>query len=234
MAEARKAESQDVETLKRRGRRRLVGAIALVLAAVIVLPMIFDAEPRRTPPVSVRIPSEEDPAFSPKVVPKSPPLPTPAPDKKAVPPAPAPEAKAPSSTAPEPKPPVVEQKPAAPVAEPPKAEAKPKPAVEKPAAKPEAKKEVVTDAERKRAELALAGGEQFVVPVGAFSTDEKLKEVVEKLAAAKVPHYTEPVATAKGTVTRVRAGPFPGKEAAQAALEKLKGLGLKPGNPIAR
>ena len=39
---------QDVETLKRRGRRRLVGAVALVLAAVIVLPMVFDPEPRGT------------------------------------------------------------------------------------------------------------------------------------------------------------------------------------------
>jgi DedD protein len=38
------AEDQDVNTLKRRGRRRLVGAIALVLAAVIVLPMVFDSE----------------------------------------------------------------------------------------------------------------------------------------------------------------------------------------------
>ena len=31
------ADNEDVNTLKRRGRRRLVGAIALVLAAVIVL-----------------------------------------------------------------------------------------------------------------------------------------------------------------------------------------------------
>ena len=50
-------EKQDVETLKRRGRRRLVGAVALVLAAVIVLPMVFDPEPRGTPSaVNVRIP----------------------------------------------------------------------------------------------------------------------------------------------------------------------------------
>ena len=53
------AEAQDVETLKRRGRRRLVGAVALVLAAVIVLPMVFDPEPKRADvAVSVRIPGE--------------------------------------------------------------------------------------------------------------------------------------------------------------------------------
>src|SRR5262245_914397 len=67
------AESEDVNTLKRRGRRRLVGAIALVLAAVIVLPMVFDSDPRGSaPPVSVRIPAEDDSGFTPKVTPKAP------------------------------------------------------------------------------------------------------------------------------------------------------------------
>src|SRR5258708_14162277 len=70
------AESEDVNTLKRRGRRRLVGAIALVLAAVIVLPMVFDSEPKGSaPPVSVRIPGEDETGFTPKITPKSPPLP---------------------------------------------------------------------------------------------------------------------------------------------------------------
>src|ERR1700704_1232339 len=72
-------ETQDVDTLKRRGRRRLVGAVALVLLAVIVLPMVFDPEPRRTPPpVSVRIPREGDSAFAPKL----PPDPAPRDEKK--------------------------------------------------------------------------------------------------------------------------------------------------------
>jgi cell division septation protein DedD len=60
-------QQQDVDTLKRRGRRRLVGAVALVLLAVIVLPMVFDPEPRPVaPPVSVRIPGEDDTPFKPK------------------------------------------------------------------------------------------------------------------------------------------------------------------------
>src|SRR3989442_9372013 len=65
-------EQQDVETLKRRGRRRLVGAVALVLLAVIVLPMVFDPEPKSTlAPGSVRIPGENDAApFTPKPAPK--------------------------------------------------------------------------------------------------------------------------------------------------------------------
>jgi DedD protein len=211
------ADSPDVETLKRKGRRRLVGAIALVFAAVIVLPMVFDSEPKRPPPVSVRIPSEDDPAFRPKVVPKSPAIePSKAVESKSEPKA---ETKA------EPKSEVKAE---------PKAEPKPEPKAE-PAPKPVPKKpEPLPDAERKRAEAALAGGGQFVVPVAALSTPEKLKELVDTLSAAKLPHYTEPVATTKGTVTRVRVGPFQSKEAAQQALEKLQSMGLKPGNVISR
>ena len=64
-------EQEDVETLKRRGRRRLVGAVALVLAAVIVLPMVFDQEPRGTgSTVSVRIPGENEAPFAPKPPPR--------------------------------------------------------------------------------------------------------------------------------------------------------------------
>src|SRR3979490_1258426 len=60
-------QQQDVDTLKRRGRRRLVGAVALVLLAVIILPMVFDPAPRRSaPPVSVRMPGENDGPFTPK------------------------------------------------------------------------------------------------------------------------------------------------------------------------
>src|SRR5271169_4693148 len=78
------ADNEDVNTLKRRGRRRLVGAIALVLAAVIVLPMVFDSEPRGSaPPVSVRIPGEDETQFAPKVTPKAPAVPEQAAPEKA-------------------------------------------------------------------------------------------------------------------------------------------------------
>jgi DedD protein len=183
------AESQDVNTLKRRGRRRLVGAIALVLLAVIVLPWIFDPQPRQTPPVSVRIPSQDEAPFTPKPVPKAPPPPV-----EAAKPAPAPEAK-PAETAPA---------------------AKPAPA---PAA-----------SERARAEAALANA-QFIVPVGAYADPAA---VIGKLKAAKLPYFTEPVATAKGMVTRVRAGPFASRDAAEKAHNQLKGLGFTPGNVAAR
>lgn len=186
------AESQDVNALRRRGRRRLVGAIALVLVAVIVLPWIFDPQPRQTPPVSVRIPNEDESAFKPRPV-QPPPV----------------------AEAPKPAPP--------PAAEPKPAEA-PKPSTEsKPAARPD-------EAERARAEAALANL-QFVVPVGAYADPER---VIGKLKAAKVPFYTEPVATAKGTVIRVRAGPFASRDAAERALRQIKALGFKPGSVMTR
>src|SRR5687767_5643873 len=137
------AESDDVNTLKRRGRRRLVGAIALVLAAVIVLPMVFDSEPRGTaPPVSVRIPSEDESGFTPKVTPKT---------------SPSKEVKAVEKT-----PPPVLEKPEA------KPEPKPEPKIEVKVSKPEPP-DAAKAAERAKAEAALAGGEQFVVPAGAYA-----------------------------------------------------------------
>jgi DedD protein len=187
-------QQQDVDALKRRGRRRLVGAVALVLLAVIVLPMVFDAEPRRNlPPVSVRIPGENDSTFTPQA------------------PKPAPEAPPAEKPAPAPK----QAAPAKPVASKPEVPSEPKVA-----AKP-------APSERARAEAALAGT-QYIVPVGAYANADG---VVARLAAAKIPHYTE---AAPGNLTRVRAGPFDTKEAAEKATERLKAIGLRPGRAMTR
>ena len=211
------AENPDVNMLKRRGRRRLVGAIALVLAAVIVLPMVFDSEPKGSaPPVSVRIPGEDDTGFTPKVTPKSPPLPEQKAAEKMV-------AK-PVEKAPE----------AVPEKAPPAPPEKPAPKIEITVAKGSDKPPAPAVVEQKRAEAALTGavgGEQFMIPAGAYVNPTG---VVEKLKEAKVPYYTEPIATKQGTVTRVRAGPFASREAAEKALEQLKSLGLKPGNVATR
>ena len=210
------AESQEIGALRRRGRRRLVGAIALVLLAVIVLPMVFDSEPRQgAPAVSVRIPSEDDAGFSPKPAPRIPnaPKPSAAPEIQKPVAAPKPEAK------PEEK----QQKPA------PKAEAKPE---EKPAT-PATAKAPPQEAEQQRAQAAIRG-EQFIVPVAALANADKIKELVARLNEAKLPYYTEPVATAQGQVTRVRVGPFDDRAAAEKAAERLKTLGLKPGSVVTR
>ena len=54
-----------------------------------------------------------------------------------------------------------------------------------------------------------------------------MNEVAGKLKSAKVPYYTEQVPVKSGTLTRVRAGPFPSRDAAEASLKKLQELGLK-------
>lgn len=209
------AEALDVNTLKRRSRRRLVGAVALVLLAVIVLPMVFDTEPRQTEPsVSVRIPPEDDAKFTPR-------LETPAT-------LPAPGAAAPSAPAAETAPARAQPAPS-PAARPPaqtqaKVEAAPKRA-EAPAAP---RKEA---SERARAEAALKNVE-YVVPVVALANVDKVKEQTARLAAVKMPYYTEPVATAQGAVTRIRAGPFADRAAAEKAVEKLKGMGFNPGKVL--
>ena len=220
------AESQEIGALRRRGRRRLVGAIALVLLAVIILPMVFDSEPRQgAPAVSVRIPSEDDADFSPKPAPKIPASPAPkappaAPQQDSQKPAPAPKAEVKPEAKPEEK-----QKTAAAA---PKPEAKQE---EKPAAQAAGK--APPEAERQRAEAALSG-EKFIVPVAALASADKVKELVARLSEAKLPYYTEPVATANGQVTRVRVGPFDDRGTAEKAAERLKTLGLKPGNVAAK
>ncbi len=139
-----------------------MGAVALVLAAVIVLPMVFDSEPSGTgPPVTVRIPGENESSFNPK------------------PPA------------------------AKPRAEAKKAEAEP--------AKPAAAEEKA----------------QYVIQVGVFASPEA---ALKKLAGAKLPYSTEK----QGSLTRVRAGPFASREAAEQARGRLKALGFEPGTVSAK
>ena len=58
--------------------------------------------------------------------------------------------------------------------------------------------------------------------------------IIAKLKAAKVAYFTEPVATEKGKVTRVRAGPYASREAAEKAHKQLEKLGFKPGNIATR
>jgi DedD protein len=61
-----------------------------------------------------------------------------------------------------------------------------------------------------------------------------VKSLEAKLAKAGVKYFTETVATAGGAQTRVRAGPFATKDAAEGARERLKTLGLSPGAVVAK
>jgi DedD protein len=68
--------------------------------------------------------------------------------------------------------------------------------------------------------------EGFAVQVGAFREEDKLKQARDKLTAAGLAHYTERLATSSGDLTRLRAGPFATREAAENALAAIKAAAL--------
>ena len=195
-----RAISDEELQLKRRARRRLIGAIVLVTLIIVVLPMVLDSEPKPVShDIAVQIPSPDAGTFTPKVVPlpgsKAATGASKAAESKAaaappVPPSPEPVTAAPKETAKE----------------------TPKPAKAAPA-KP-------------------AGG-QFAVQVIALADAEKAKQMQAKISAAGIKAYTEIVKTAKGDVTRVRAGPYATREAAEKAREQLKAIGMN-GNVTTR
>ena len=197
------AENEEALQLKRRARRRLVGAVALVTFVVIILPLILDKEPGPAgPPLSVQIPNQESGGFNTRVVPPA---------------ARAPEKKAEIAS--------VNTEPPAPKAAAPTTKAEPAP-VREAAKVPEKTDEL-------RAQAALSD-QAWVVTLDAFSDKKNVKQLRTKLSAAGIKSYTEPVKTSKGELTRVRAGPFASKEAAERARAKLEAMGLKPGAVASR
>jgi len=180
--------------VRRRGRRRLVGAIAIVALLVVFVPMLLDSEPHREAAgPSMQIPSPDKapplppPAAAPKVAPSEPtPIPsgTPGPGAKPIPPA---------GTA-------------ATVAVNPAVTPAP------PATTP--------------AKAATPRLEGFAVQVGAYRDEKTLGEARAKLTAAGIAHYTERLEGAQAGLTRLRAGPFPTREAAEKAKATLKTASL--------
>jgi DedD protein len=67
--------------------------------------------------------------------------------------------------------------------------------------------------------------EGFAVQVGAFRDEEKLRQARERLSAAKIVHFTERLAA--GDLTRLRAGPYPTREAAEKARAAVITAGLE-------
>ena len=202
MAEIDPAQDGQLE-LKKRARRRLVGAVALALLAVIVLPMVMDQEPRPlTQDIQIRIPSQDGVKSGPSAAASIPVVPakpsaSPAPPTEE-PAAPENNSKLPKSAQPTPAP----AQTVAPVA-----------TVKLPAppGKPDPKPE--------------ANHEQWVVQLGAYQDLGNVKHLLVKLKGLGYPGYTEKVDTAQGPRTRVRGGPFATRMAAEKAQAQLKKIG---------
>ena len=174
--------NSEASEIRRRGRQRLIGAVAIALLLIVFVPMVLDSEPR---------PARQDPALvipSKESAPALPPPPAPKPTPRSEPTAPASTAKVEPQV----------QAPKAAVAE---------------TAKPVSS-----------APLKLEG---FAVQVGAFRDEAKLQQARDKLAAARIAHYTERLDTSSGSLTRLRAGPFPTREAADSAAATIKRASLE-------
>jgi DedD protein len=240
--------------LKKRARRRLVGAVFFVSVVAVVLPMVMDHEPRQTvQDVEIRIPGQDEKPFAPKFSaaptekPAAKPVDMPASKQMLV----EPEAKPVAESAAKPTARILEtvkdsktvEQPAEKPAEKPvaKSEKSPEKVSEKPVAKPvekpaekTAEKPKADDAKRAAAILAGQAAEakpvmksgEYLVLIGAFSNEANVKMLKAKLTEQGIKTFSEPLDTPQGKKTRVRAGPFANREAADKALEKMKRIGV--------
>lgn len=193
---------------RKRARRRLVGAIALVLLMVAVLPMLLDDHSTKAPQqeIAINIPSQDDSDFTSRVVPTTP---------ESEPSAPAKPAEADANPAP---------------AEP--APADVAPAESKPAPADAAEEKAPAEPESKPAQ-PVAAKDAHAVQIGVFSTMASIKELQQKLLAHGYKSYTERIATEQGEKIRLRAGPFASRAEAEKALGKIKSAGM-PGMVVSQ
>ena len=73
----------------------------------------------------------------------------------------------------------------------------------------------------KPAPAAKAAGE-YVVLIGAFANEANVKNLKAKLGEQGIKTISEPLDTPQGKKTRLRAGPFASKDAADKALDKIR------------
>lgn len=205
--------SESVEAMRRRARHRLMGACVLVFIGVVVFPLIFDTQPR---PVSVDIAIDiPDRAHS-----------------KAASPVATPAKPLETAAALDAKEEVVKADPqaASKVAEvTPQAKPEAKPEV-KAEPKPDVKASDATKATETKTEAKpeVKDTPRFIVQVGAFSDEAKMREVRAKVEKSGLKTYTHVAETKEGKRTRVRVGPFTTREEADKVANKIKQLQLQP------
>ncbi len=223
--------SNDLElALKKRARRRLVGAIALVLLMVIILPMVLQDRAALAPQEAIKITMPEDVVGqqTPKVEAnsvstepqtevivasesamtepvKSEPQVVAETDK----PAQSESAKAISDDKKE----VVEQK---------KSEDK-KPVKATDTKKPDVK---ANEAKEPETKPTATSGESFTIQVGVFSDIANVKQLQARLKQVGLDSRTENITTPKGEKIRLRAGHFSSRQEAAYALTKLQAADL--------
>lgn len=235
---------------KKRSRRRLVGAVALALVAAIVLPMIMDSEPKPAgSQLQIRIPGQEGSNFASRMIAGNAPPPS-SPSLPAT--QSAPVVTEDSSPAVEPDDTPVQdeadtqaQKPATTLPEP---AAEPKDAPKKSGSSSSAHAEASSarsashsrpsesDAQRARdilegktapsaakpAAEKAGNSEKLYVQLGVFRDEANAQDIIIRAASSGI----KAVAMRADGKTRLRAGPFADRNAADAAIAKLRKSGI--------
>ena len=214
-------------SLKKRARRRLVGAIGLVLLMVGVLPMVLQDRASLTPSAAIKITMAGVDAGV--VEPIAAPAPLAAPPMPAV----SPLAEPVSATA-ETTPVAVNDTAASAVPTQNKITEKPtEKAVEKPleakpleAKVPEAKSQPATPAPAK-ADGSAAAKSSFAIQIGVYSSMASVTEMEGKLKQAGYQASIKKVSTDKGEKIRLRTGDYPTRQQAAEAMLKLQALNMQ-------
>lgn len=198
--------------LKKRARRRLVGAIALVLLMIIILPRILQDRANQTTQESIKItmPAEQSEPFNSAVTPA---VTEPSVDEQAS---------------------ITEEKTETEIEN---LAAKQAEAV----IKPQIKSQTITSTKTESIKSEQARPESkplanptdspkktagFTVQVGVFSDAANVKQLQEKLKKAGFGSYTEKISTPSGQKIRLRAGQFETRQEASDALNTIKSAGL--------
>ena len=186
---------------KKRARRRLVGAVALVLAVVIGLPMVLDSEPKPlADDLTIEIPSKDRTAeFG---------------IARGVG---APNSRVPAASALDRKEEMVDlpTTPARGKGTNPIAPDDVKPKTDVAPALPKPSSDAVENKQTR-----------FILQVAAFASAEKVQELRAKLKSAGIASYTQKVSTTEGERIRIRVGPFGSRQEAERMQVKLGTLGL--------
>ena len=214
--------------LKKRARRRLVGAIALVLLMIIILPRILQDRTEQTTQDAIKITMPEQPgnASNEEYVPD----PTSVANS---------EVASLAETLPEPEVEPEAEKLESKIADSANAQA----AIVKPEPKPQSKSDPKQEAKAEKLQTAkpaevkpvpkpatqittAESATGFTVQVGVFSDAANVKQLQEKLKQAGFNSYTEKISTPNGQKIRLRAGKFANRQEASDALNAIKSAGL--------
>lgn len=194
-----KQQTDDELNLRRKARRRLIGAVALTLAVVVILPMVLDSEPKISgKDIDLSIPDPNRAGkFVPRVVVSDVALPS-------------------ASSA-------VVASPASPAEAPDVAKLIVVPSQQKKVATDKVQPATQKPAETRNADKP-ASVEGFVAQVGAYSNQNTAKQELKKLKQWGFKAYTEKV----GDKTRVRVGPYPDRDKAEIVGHQLEKHGYHP------